>query len=179
MTYDNLFLMIILLKNNSNFIETPTWLKLKRCVLDPQNNDNKCFQYSVTLSLYHEQIGKNCCRIPKIKQYTNNFDWNNINFPPQEQDYKNNKSIAMNVLYVQSDTGKIIHLYKSELNKTREKQSILLILTVDQKQHYVAVKNLNSLLKDKNKCSEHFCINCFKKFRAKSRLEKHYQIEDC
>ena len=39
-------------------------------------------------------------------------------------------------------------------------------------------KNLNSLLKDKNKCSEHFCINCFKKFRTKSKLEKHYQ-EDC
>ena len=164
--------------NNSTFIETP-----KRRVLNPQNNDNKCFQYSVTLSLYHEKIGKNYCRIPKIKQYTNNFDWNNINFPPQEQDYKtfemNNKSIAMNVLHVQPDTGKISHLYKSELNKTREKQSILLILTVDQEQHYVAVKNLNSLLKDKNKCSEHFYINCFKKFRTKSRLEKHYQIEDC
>ena len=91
----------------------------------------------------------------------------------------NNKSIAMNVLYVQSDTGKISYLCKSELNKTREKQSILLILTDDQKQHHVAVKNLNSLLKDKNKCSEHFCINCFKKFRTKLRLEKQYQIEDC
>ena len=117
----------------------------------------------------------------KIKQYTNNFDWNNINFPPQEQDYKsfemNDKSIAMNVL--QEVERKISHLYKSELNKTRENHVILLILSDHQKQHYVAVKNLNSLLKDKNKCSEHFCINCFKKFRRKSRLEKHYQIEDC
>ena len=52
--------------NNSTFIETPTWLKLKRCVLNPQNDDNKCFQYSVTLSLYHEQIGENYCRIPKL-----------------------------------------------------------------------------------------------------------------
>ena len=34
------------------------------------NNDNKCFQYCVTLSLYHEQVGKNYCRISKIKQYT-------------------------------------------------------------------------------------------------------------
>ena len=60
----------------------------------------------------------------------------------------------------------------------REKQVVLLILTDEGKQHYVAVKNLNSLLKDKNKCSEHFCINCLKKFRTKSKLEKHYQ-EDC
>ena len=52
---------------------------------------------------------------------------------------------------------KISHLYKSEFNKTREKQSILLILTDDKfnfplKQHFVAVKNLNSLLKIKCKC---------------------------
>ena len=56
-----------LIINNSTFIETPTCLKLKRCVLNPQKNDNKCFRYSVTLSLYHEQIGKNYCRIPKNK----------------------------------------------------------------------------------------------------------------
>ena len=117
----------------------------------------------------------------KIKQYTNSFDWNNINFPPQEQDYKafemNNKSIAMNVL--QEVERKISHLCKSEFNKTRENHVILLILSDHQKQQYVAVKNLNALLKDKNKCSEHFCINCFKKFRRKSRLEKHYEIENC
>ena len=30
-------------------------------ILNPINNDNKCFQDSIVLSLYHEQIGKNCC----------------------------------------------------------------------------------------------------------------------
>ena len=33
----------------------------------------------------------------------------------------NNKSIAINILYVPSDTGKISYLYKCEFNKTREK----------------------------------------------------------
>ena len=91
----------------------------------------------------------------------------------------NNKSIALNVLQVNEQ--KISQLYESEFNKTRKKQVILLILNDDecnspQKQHYVVVKNLNSLLKDKSKCSEHFCFNCFKKFRTKSKLEKHYQV---
>ena len=110
--------------NNSTFFKTPEWLKLKRSVLNPNNNDNKCFQYSVILSLYHEQIGKNYCRISNIKPFINNFNWENINFPPQEQDYKtfemNNKSIALNVL--QDNEQKISHYYKSEFNKTREKQ---------------------------------------------------------
>ena len=69
----------------------------KKCTINPQNDDNKCFQYAVTLSLYHQKIGRNSFRASKIKPFDNNLDWNNINFSPQEQDYKtfemNNKSI--------------------------------------------------------------------------------------
>ena len=77
--------------NNSTFIEIPEWLKgkkLKRSVLNPNNKDNKCFQYPVIPFLYHEQIGRNYCRISNIKPFINNFNWENINFPLQEQDYK-------------------------------------------------------------------------------------------
>ena len=157
--------------NNSTFIKTPEWLALKRSVLSPLNNENKCFQYYVILSLYNEQFGKNYCRILKIRPYINNLNLENINFPPQEQDYNtleiNNKSIALNILQVNNEQ-KMSHLYKSEHNRTRENKAILLIL---EDKHFVAVKNLNSLFKDKSKCPEHFCINCFKKFRTKSRLE--------
>ena len=135
--------------NNSTFIKTPEWLALKRSLLNPKNNDNKCFQYSITLSLYHEQFGKTYCRIPKIKQYTDNFNWENINFPPQEQDYEtydmNNKSMSLHILQVNEQ--KISHLYKSEFNKTREKQAILLILADDQKQRHVAVRNFKLFVK--------------------------------
>ena len=93
--------------------------------------------------MYHEQIGKNCCRISKIKPYVNNINWENINFPPQEQDYQtfemNNKSIALNVLYIQSDE-KISHLYKSGFNKTRENRVILLILKDDKKNIMLLLK---------------------------------------
>ena len=92
----------------------------------------------------------------------------------------NNKSIALNVLQINDNVNspqKISHLYKSGFNRTRKNKEILLIISDNEKQHYVAVKNLNFLLKDKNKCSEHFCINCFKKFRTKLKLKK--QQEDC
>ena len=58
----------------------------------------------------------------------------------------NNKSIALNLLHTRSDE-KISHLYKSEFNKIRGKQVILLMITDGQKQHYLAVKKLNALLK--------------------------------
>ena len=69
--------------NNLTFTKTPEWLALKRSVLNPLNNDKKFFQYSVILSLYNEQIGKNSCRISKIRPYINNLNWKNINFLPQ------------------------------------------------------------------------------------------------
>ena len=77
----------------------------------------------------------------------------------------NNKLIALNVL--QANEQKISHVFKSGHNETGEKQAILLIITDGQKQYYTAVKNLNSLLKEKGKCSEHFCLNCFKKLKLK------------
>ena len=86
----------------NTFIESPEWIKNKKCTINPQNKDNKCFQYSVTISLNHQKIKKNSERISKIKPFINNLNCNNINFPPQEQDFKtsemNNKSIAFNVL---------------------------------------------------------------------------------
>ena len=105
--------------NNSTFIETPEWIKNKKCTINPQNRDNKCFQYSVIAALNYQNIKSNPERTSKIKPFINNLNWDNINFPTQVQDYKtlemNNKSIALNILQVNEQ--KISH-YKSEFNKT-------------------------------------------------------------
>ena len=140
---------------SNTFIESPEWIKNKKCTMNPQNKDNKCFLYSITVALNYQNIKNNPERISKIKPFINSLNWDNINFPPKEQDYKNfemnNKSIALNVLHTHSD-GKISYLYKSEFNKTREKNVILLMITdgecnSTQKQHYLAVKKLNALFK--------------------------------
>ena len=39
----------IIVKNT--FIESPDWIKNKNFTINPQNKDNKCFQYSVIISL--------------------------------------------------------------------------------------------------------------------------------
>ena len=73
----------------NTFVNTSESLTLKRGVLNLQNNDNKCFQYSVTLSLYHEQIGKNYYRVPTIKPFINNLNWENMNFPQKRTRLQN------------------------------------------------------------------------------------------
>ena len=109
---------------SSTLIESPSWLKSKKCSINSQNTDNKCFQYSVTISLNHQKIKNNLERISKIKSFINSLNWDNINFPPQEQDYKtfeiNNKSIALNILSIPHNTKKISHVYKSRFTKTNQ-----------------------------------------------------------
>ena len=86
------------------FIESPDRIKNKKCAISPQNKDHKCFQYSIIIFLYYNEIKNNPERISKIKPFINNLNWENINFPLEEQDYKtfemNNKSIALNILQV-------------------------------------------------------------------------------
>ena len=49
--------------NTSTFIETPDVIKNKKCIINPQYKDNKCVQYSVTLSLHHQEIK---CHLERI-----------------------------------------------------------------------------------------------------------------
>ena len=81
----------------------------------------------------YKQIGHHPERISKVRPFIDKYDWNEINFPSQGKDWKkfdsNNKSIALNVLYLPHNTEKIRHAYKSKYNLTRENQVILLMIT--------------------------------------------------
>ena len=114
-------------------------LNLKKAVLNPKLNDNKSFQYSITLSLYHKEIGNNFNRITKIKPYVNNFNWNNINFLPTNQDYKNfeinNENVSLNIYQFNNEKISQLIMIKKQVN--------LLLL---KNTHYVCIKNLKSLL---------------------------------
>ena len=96
-----IFIKIII---KSTFVEFPDWIKNKKCTINPQNKDNRWFQYSIIVSLYYKEIKNSPGRISKIKTFINNLNWENINFPQEEQDYRtsemNNKSIALNILQV-------------------------------------------------------------------------------
>ena len=40
----------------NTFIETREWIKNIKCTINPQNNDNQCFQYSITLYITKKLI---------------------------------------------------------------------------------------------------------------------------
>ena len=39
------------INRGGSYIDSPKWLKDKKSTINPKNNDDKCFQYAVTLAL--------------------------------------------------------------------------------------------------------------------------------
>ena len=52
----------ISLNRGGSYIDSPKWLKNKKATLYPKNNE-KCFQYALTVALNNEQIKKHPQRI--------------------------------------------------------------------------------------------------------------------
>ena len=46
------------LKRGGSYIDSPEWLKNKKATINPENNDDNCFQYALTVALNHQNIGK-------------------------------------------------------------------------------------------------------------------------
>ena len=107
------------LKIGGSNIDSPKWLKNKKATINPKNKDNKCFKNAVAVALSHEQIKSHTERTSKRKPFTDQYDWKGISFPSYKEDWKkcelNNKSIALNILYVSHNTEEIRLAYVSNI----------------------------------------------------------------
>ena len=56
--------------------------------INPNNKDNKCFQYALTVALNYEKIKENHQRTSKIKPFIDQYNWNEKDFPSTGNDWK-------------------------------------------------------------------------------------------
>ena len=59
----------ISLSRGGSYIDSLIWLKNKKATINPKNNDDKCFQYALTVALNYYQIKNNPEKTTKIKLY--------------------------------------------------------------------------------------------------------------
>ena len=154
----------------------------KKATINVENDDDKCFQYSVTVALNCDEIETHHQRVNKCKPFVDKYDWSKINFPSDVGDWKkfelNNRPIALNVLYVPEGEKTIRHAYKSTYNVTCENQVILLMISDGEKWHSLTVRSLSALLKgitSKHK-GDSYCLNCSHSYRTKEALEKYMKV---
>ena len=136
------------LKRGKSYIKSPEWILNKRAKINPKNKDNRCFQYSITVFRIHQKIEIHPERISNIKPFIDQYNWEGIDFLAGIKDWKkserNNKTIALNILYVPPNIKTINLAYKSKYNHKRKNQVVLLMIS-DGKQsdeidkwHYIA-----------------------------------------
>ena len=138
------------LERERPYIDSSKWLKNKRATRNPKTNHNNCFQYVLTVTLNYQNIKKEPQRISKIKHFVDQYTWIEIDFPSNSKEWKNfelnNKSIALNVLFVPYNTEKIRLVYKSKHNFKCENQVILLMINDGKKWHFLTANCLSALL---------------------------------
>ena len=85
-------------------------VKNKKSTINPKNNYDNCFQYTLTVALNHKQIKSNPERISKIKPFIDQYNWKEIDFLSHSKYWKkfeqNNKIIALNILFAPYNTEK-------------------------------------------------------------------------
>ena len=99
----------ISISRGGSYINSPKWLKNKKSTINSKNNDYKCFQYAVTVSLNLDKINDHPKRISKIKPFIEEYNWKDIDFPSTNKDWKKfetNNEVALNILYVPHNTKK-------------------------------------------------------------------------
>ena len=111
-------------------------------------NEDNCFQNALNDSLDYQKIKKDPQKISKLKPYINQYNWKDIKFPSDKEDWKkfeqNNKEIALNILFVPHNKKEIPHAYISKYNHKRKNQVILLMITDDgERWHYLAVRSMS------------------------------------
>ena len=125
------------LKRGKSYIKSPEWILNKRATINPKNKDNKCFQYSITVALNHQNIENHPERISNIKPFIDKYNWKGIDFPAGIKDWKkfeeNNKEVGLKILYTLPNIKEIKLAYKSKYNRKRKDEVVLLMIT-DNKQ---------------------------------------------
>ena len=91
----------------------------------------------------------------------------------------NNKTIALNILYVPYNTKQIRQAYISKHNNERDTQVNLLMITDGTGNwHYLAVKSISGLLRGitSNHNGDFHCLNCLHSYATEEKLRKHERI---
>ena len=100
------------------------WLRSKKQSITTEDN---CFQDALNDALDYQKIKKNPRKTSKLKPYINKYNWKNIKFPSDKEDWKkfeqNNKKIALNILFVPHNKKEIRPTYISKYNYKRKKTS--------------------------------------------------------
>ena len=160
--------------NGSSYIELPTELRNpKKGLINMKNKDDECFRWCHIRHLNPQE--RDPQRIKKEdRKMINELNYEGIEFPVSQKHYnkvEKQNSIRVNVFGYEDGQPFPIHIAK----ETFEDQMNLLLITKDEKKHYVLLKDFNAFMYNQSKHKErkHFCMYCLQCFSSERILANH------
>ena len=164
--------------HGSSYIELPTELRNpKTGSINIKNKDDECFRWCHIRHLnpqteHPERIKKG------DRKMINELNYDGIDFPLSQKHYnkvKKQNSIRIDVFGYENGQPFPIHISK----ETFEDQMNLLLITKDEKKHYVLIKDFKAFMYNqlKHKERKHFCMYCLQCFSSERILANH--INNC
>ena len=130
------------LTRGSSYLPLPDWLASKKAIVNPHNDDEECFKWSV---IAEENAGmKDPQLVSNLKKFMDNYDWSGLEFPVSIKDigkFETRNNISVNVLAAE---GRNICIHRKGQRVGREIN--LLVVSEDGIGHYTAIKSLSRLL---------------------------------
>ena len=159
----------------ASYFPLPYELAVKKAIINPKNNDNKCFMWSVTSAAFPRK--KNRQRIDN--ELVNNaakLNWEGIVFPtPLEQISRFERQNPFSINVYGWNGTRVYPLRIGE--KDRYKQCInLLLLSNNDNQHYCLISRMSALTAsqyNKHKGKRFICNYCCSSFQREESLQKH------
>ena len=69
------------LKRGNSYIKSPEWVANKKATINPKNEDDKCFKYSIILALHHNEFKNHPERISNLRHFFSyEYNWEGIEF---------------------------------------------------------------------------------------------------
>lgn len=192
--------------SGSSYIETPKKIKLKKAVVNVQNNDQMCFKWAILSALHSVDV--NSHDSAHYSRYKDELNFDGIDFPVRlnqiDKFTKQNSTISVNVYFYDDDEGCVSPLRVS--TEIRENH-IHLLLIIDNsannvyggttaskikasladgliRTHYCWIKNFSRLVSSqlsKHNGKKYICDRCLNYFDRMEKLTKHREncINEC
>ena len=164
--------------HGSSYIELPIELRNpKKGLINIKNKDDECFRWCHIRHLNPKE--KDPQRIKKEdKKRVNELNYVGIEFPVSQKHYnkiERQNDIRINVFGYEKGQPFPIHISKEIF----EDQMNLLLITEDEKKHYVLIKDFNAFMYSptKHKERKHFCMYCLQCFSSEGILANH--VNNC
>ena len=160
------------LMRGSSYLPLPHWLASKKAIVNPHNNDEDCFKWSVITAENAGMKDPQC--VSNLRKFMDNYNWSGLEFPVLIKDigkFETRNNISVNVLAVE---GRDVYIHRKGRRVGREIN--LLMVSEDGIWHYTAIKSLSRLLSSKNsntKRKQHFCMNCLQGYMQESSKDQH------